>query len=173
MQHLLRSLARSIEADNHYAALALALALPDICGWIQDPEAGSKVRCIAWFEKYLQARYTRSARNGRPEHVFLNGSDFYALRCAYLHEGRDEISEQRAQQVLERFQFVLPPKGWLVHRNQMNNALQLQIDVFCQEIAEATTRFMADISENDASMRRMAGLLLIRDVNGNTLPSEA
>jgi hypothetical protein len=62
------------------------------------------------------------------------------MRCAYLHEGRDEIVEQKAQEALERFQFVVPPEGCVVHSNQFNNSLQLQVDIFCREIADAVSR---------------------------------
>jgi len=173
MKHLLASLESAIQARNHYAALAIALALPDICGWVQDPKQPSKARCVAWFEKYLQRMYTRPATRLSPEHIFLRGTDFYALRCAYLHEGRDEIVDQRAQQVLESFQFVVPPSGSQVHCNQSNNTLQLQVDIFCREVAEGTSQFLADVASNADAIQRLGQLLLIRDVNGNPLASGA
>jgi len=169
MNHLIAAVERSLQTGNHYAALAMALTLPDICGWILNPNVGSKVRYISWFEKYLQPQYTRPASLRMAEHVFLTGADCYALRCAYLHEGRDDITDQHAQQVLESFQFVVPPQGWLVHRNQMNNTLQLQLDVFCREVTEAVAAFLAEITLNQAATLRLGQLLLIRDINGQPL----
>jgi len=171
MKHLLAALESALHAGNHYAALAIALTLPDICGWIEDPKQPSKQRCIAWFEKYMQATYMRPATNWSAAHNFLGGPDFYALRCAYLHEGRDEIADQSAQQVLEKFQFIVPPNGWEVHCNQSNNTLQLQVDIFCREVAQGTSAFLVDIASNADAIQRMERLLLIRDVNGSPLPN--
>ena len=173
MKHLLLSLENALKAENHYAALALALALPDICGWLQDPKSGSKARCIFWFEKYLQSKYTLPATQSQPERIFLTGSDFYALRCAYLHEGRDDITEQRAQEVLSGFQFTVPPPGWQVHRNRMNDTLQLQVDIFCREVINAVNQFLVDSIADPPTLERMTQLLLIRDINGQPLRSEA
>lgn len=169
MNHLLASVENALNEGNHYAALALALALPDICGWVQDPISTSKSRYSTWFEKYLLSRYTRPASKIQPEHIFLNGADFYALRCAYLHEGRDDITDQRAQQVLAAFQFVVPPSGWQVHCNQSNKTLQLQVDVFCRDVAEGVAQFLVDIATNVDASQRLTELLLIRDVNGHPL----
>ena len=130
MNNLLQSIGQSLNTGNYYAALAMALAIPDICGWIEDPNSKSKARYISWFERYLQSKYVRQATAHMPEHTFLTGSDCYALRCAFLHEGRENIIEQRARQVLESFQFVVPPSGWTVHKNKVNNALQLQVDIY-------------------------------------------
>jgi hypothetical protein len=169
MNHLLQSIEQSLNTGNHYAALAMALAIPDICGWIEDPNATSKARYISWFERYLQNKYIRQATALMPEHTFLTGSDCYALRCAFLHEGRENITEQRAQQVLESFKFIVPPSGWTVHMNQENNSLQLQVDIFCRDVIEGVTHFLSDISTNDeASSRRTQGLL-IRDINGQPI----
>ncbi len=169
MNNLLHAVERSLQSENHYAALAMALALPDICGWIEDPNSFSKARYLGWFEKYLQSKYTRLATNNRPEHIFLTGSDCYALRCAYLHEGREDISEQRAQQVLESFQFVVTPDGWTVHMNQSNSTLQLQVDIFCREVIEGVTQFLSDMATNTEASARLAQRLLIRDLNGQPI----
>ena len=169
MKHLFISIENALYAGNNYAALAMSLALPDICGWVQDPSAGSKARYVAWFEKYLQAKYVSSATQHRSDHTFLNGSDCYALRCAYLHEGRDEITDQRAQQVLEAFQFVAPPKGWTVHCNQTNDTLQLQVDVFCRDVIEGATQFLNDMKTEEEALERINHMLIIRDIKGNPL----
>ena len=169
MNNLLHSIEQSLNTGNHYAALAMALAIPDICGWIEDPESSSKARYISWFEKYLKSKYVRQATDHNPEHTFLTGSDCYALRCAFLHEGRENITEQRAQQVLESFQFVVPPSGWTVHKNQANNTLQLQVDIFCRDVIEGVTQFLSDISTNKEALSRITQGLLIRDINGQPI----
>lgn len=175
MNHLLLAVESALQAGNHYAALALALALPDICGWVQDPDVTTGARYVAWFEKYLQSKYTNPASALIPNHIFLNGSDCYALRCAYLHEGRDDITDQRAQQVLDAFHFVVPPKGWKLHCNQFINTktntktLQLQVDIFCREVIEGVKQFLFDISSNPDAVKRLNQLLLIRNEQGHPI----
>lgn len=169
MNHLLLAVESSLQAGNHYAALAVALALPDICGWVADPNSTSSARYISWFERYLQGRYTQPATPLMPEHIFLTGPDCYALRCAYLHEGREEITGQRVRQAIESFLFVVPPNGLIVHRNQVNNSLQLQVDIFCREVVEGVTQFLRDISTNRDACARLTQMLLIRDINGQPI----
>jgi hypothetical protein len=169
MIHLIKAIENALQERNYYAALATSLALPDICGWIEDPSIGSKARCIAWFDRFMQRNYTRAATHFRPEHVFLTGSDFYALRCSYLHEGRDDITDQRAKQILDSFQFVVPPIGWTVHMNQSGTMLQLQVDIFCREILQGTNQFLSEIADNSAATQRLSSLLLIRDIQGQPI----
>ena len=45
MRHLLTAINASIAQQNWYAALNLTLALPDICGWLEDPSAPTQDRC--------------------------------------------------------------------------------------------------------------------------------
>jgi hypothetical protein len=169
MRNFIQSIEASLTTENHYAALGMALAAPDVCGWILDPSTPSKQRYIAWFEKYVQDKYTLEETKIQPRRVFLSGSDCYALRCAFLHEGRENISAQRAREVLESFQFVVPPPGWNIHNNKMNNTLQLQVDVFCRDLTEGVQAFLEDISSDSDCVARMNEALLIRDVNGNPI----
>ncbi len=83
-------------AGNYYAALATTLNFPDICGWIVDPTVVSKARYIAWFDRYVAHHYVHCIGPDHERTVFLSGTDCYALRCAFLHEGREEITEQQA-----------------------------------------------------------------------------
>ncbi len=65
--------------------------------------------------------------------TFLFGKDCYALRCALLHEGVENIGEQRAREVLKSFRFIKSGVA-LVHRNQYNDMLQLQVNEFARDI---------------------------------------
>jgi hypothetical protein len=107
----------------------LSLILPDICGKFKDSNKSFSERYPEWFDKYLGERY-----NG-----YLSGKDCYALRCSFLHEGSDGISQQRARKVLDYFVFI--PNG--AHCNKLSNChfgdpkydgkeiLQLSVSKFC------------------------------------------
>lgn len=166
MQHFIDATKRSLRERNHYAALAMTLALPDICGWISDPNAGSRARYVQWFDGFLKNKYVCQVGADHSKHQFLTGNDFYALRCAFLHEGRDDITDQRAQEVLTQFQFTVAPVGSIIHCNQSGSALQLQVDVFCEQVLEAVAAFVETIDADSPQHNRLISLVLIRDEQG-------
>jgi hypothetical protein len=161
-----QAIEKSLNEENWYSALALALALPDICANVCSPNEGSQRRYVKWYNQHMLPKYTSHVGPDRTEHVFLKGEDCYALRCALLHEGTHDISEQRAQQVIENFSFVVPPAGWTVHMNQNGNVLQLQVDVFCRDICSSVHQWLA---ANSFSNGEFDSFLTITDINGNPI----
>jgi hypothetical protein len=135
--------------------------LPDICGKLQFPEKCSRERYTNWFNKYLRGKYTSKIGPKRIKHTFLSGSDCYALRCALLHEGVGDISAQKAQSVLSRFHFVFPPQGGMIHWNQFNNVLQLQVDIFCKDLCEGVKVWLDDVGNDETIKSRMENILKI------------
>jgi hypothetical protein len=163
MDRFTKSIKQSLRDKNWYAALALSLAIPDISANIENPEAGSKARYVDWYNRFVKKKYTGHVGPDREEHIFLCGEDCYALRCSLLHEGSNDITEQRAQEVLNKFHFVVPPKnGNVIHMNQYGNALQLQIDVFCEDICNAVSRWLeTEVAGNKVYQSRIASLFSI------------
>jgi hypothetical protein len=163
MQRFIDAVNSANEQKNWLAALTLAITLPDICGQLENPQSGSEVRFVAWWNKYLLPKYTRKIGPRQEEHVFLSGGDAYALRCAYLHEGSDDVLNQRARVALEKFHFITPPQSGMIHRNQINNALQLQVDVFCKEICGGVSQWLKDNENSTEITSRCAALLTVHD----------
>jgi hypothetical protein len=149
----------AIEQKNWYSALTLSLTLPDICGKLESPTVKSGERYIAWWDKYLLENYTVKSPLNK---IFLSGSDAYALRCAYLHEGGDDVSEQKAQDALTRFIFIEPPASGTIHCNLSNTALQLQVNIFCADICEGVDKWIIDTKDNKDIQERARKLLNIR-----------
>ncbi|MEM8347963.1 hypothetical protein Q4S20_16255, partial [Morganella morganii] len=58
MENFIKALDMSIKTKNWYSVLFISLALPDICGKIDEPNKGSKARTINWFNKYLKPIYS-------------------------------------------------------------------------------------------------------------------
>lgn len=163
MRNFTDALDQSISTKNWYSVLFISLTLPDICGKIDEPNATSKVRTINWYNKYLREIYTSKIGQEGDEHCFLTGSDFYALRCAYLHEGSHEITNQKAQELLERFEFIQPQNdGFLMHRNQMGNTLQLQVDQFGLEVKQAVEKWIQNAETCEDKKSMMNGFLNIK-----------
>lgn len=164
MKRLIDSVESSIKTKNWYAALIVVLTLPDIAGKIDNPRANSGKRYADWFNKYVGDRYRSEIGPDKTEHVFLSGNDCYALRCSFLHEGKSDITHQRAREILENFEFVAPPKGTILHCNQTNNRLQLQVDIFCFDIIGGLKKWIEEISKDFEKLSTLNNLVTIIEI---------
>lgn len=176
MKHLIDSVRLAVAQRNWYAALGMALTLPDVCGKLQNPKMQTGERYKRWCTTYLEPVYTRYEVGGTSTNwVFLSAADAYALRCAVLHEGRDDITGQAAREVLSRFQFTTFPEGvdWTIHLNQSGPHLQLQVDQFCEDICRGAEEWLAAMETDVQVAARIADLMTITELDpsrGFTIP---
>jgi len=149
MKKFTEAITKSLEEKNWYAGLFLALAIPDICGSLENPtQKAEKRRYIAWFDRYLGEKYRRS----------FSGDDCYYFRCACLHQGLARHTKMTSQ----RIHFIEPPsKNVMVHMNTIKNVLQMQIDRFCQDICAAVDKWEDDIKNDLEIKKRISGLINI------------
>jgi hypothetical protein len=161
MNYLIDSVIKSLQNKNWYAALTLTLTLPDICGKIEYPKIISSKRYSKWFDKYVKSKYTKEVGPAHKIRIFLNGKDCYALRCSYLNQGTSPIFFQKVRDVLDDFQFVVPPEGFLLHCNQVNKILQLQVEDFCTDIVDSVETWLHDIKDDQVKMGKINKLLKI------------
>lgn len=159
----------AVRDQNWLAATALALTLPDICGRMEHGRASER-RYKAWWGKYMLSHYQRADGS-----TSLSSGDAYALRCAYVHEGRVDILGQRAREVLTRFRFVAPNQLGLPVHNQRGpssrSELILQVDIFCQEIIDAVNSWSSDVASNPDVQERLQSLLEIHEVYVEPIPA--
>jgi hypothetical protein len=161
LREALASVNQAILQQNWLGALALALTLPDICGKVAHPGmSGSQARYEAWFGQWLARPFGCTGRPD-PDDPSLCGADMYALRCAFLHEGRDDITSQRARDLLTRFIFVAPAPGRIVHMNRLGTALQLQVDLFCMTVCGAVERWLESVQTDAAALGALGNHLRI------------
>ena len=164
MERFINAVEQALASQNYYAALAMAMALPDMCGRLQTPERRSRERFVDWWERYVSPKYVRKVGAGAGMVVeFLSAKDAYAFRCAYLHEGRDDIKAQSARIALESFVFVEPPPAGSNHCNRYNNVLQLQVDTFCRDICEGATQWLHDTAADEEVAKNAAGLIQLHE----------
>jgi hypothetical protein len=155
----LDSIVKSLECKNWYAALFIALTIPDICGALENPDESSSGRYVSWYDKYMLPKYSSSMGPLREVHVFLSGDDCYALRCSLLHEGTGNVGKQRISKTLESVHFNEPSgKGGMLHCNQYKNVLQLQVDIFCDDFVDAARQWLSDV-QGDAGIQTRMQLL--------------
>lgn len=153
---------KAVADENHHAALALALALPDMCGAIAYPEMQSGDRYRCWWARYMEHRFTFALNDGVL--VLLGGGDAWALRCAYLHLGSDNIERQRAAEALDKFRFVSQRNG-LAHVVHTGRHLQLNAAYFCEDIVTGVEQFLADARQRDDWRAALDGFMDIVELD--------
>lgn len=96
----------SLKNKCYFSALAMSLALPDICAAAEYPDETSVgKRYIEWYDKYL-GEYM-SDDKGDP---YLSGEIVYNLRNTFLHTGSPNIDSSKVKNEanqLDRFTLIL------------------------------------------------------------------
>ncbi|RWP81507.1 hypothetical protein [Mesorhizobium sp.] len=167
MDRFVDVVSKSLKEKNWLSALSLSLLLPDICGRLEKSNAKSTERYIEWFDRWVGPRYTHEIGPSHQRHVFLSGADCYSLRCALSHEGRDNIEDQRARKALKDFMIVEPPPvgAGMIHCNQIDDTLQLQVDIFCTDIIAGVRNWMASVEGKAAiNAGQQSSLISIKSI---------
>lgn len=165
MEKFTESIRRSIAAENWNAALFMALTLPDLCGAIAYPDIEhSGPRYKHWFNENLSD--LNKTIIGGEEVVFLTASDCWALRCSLLHAGTADISEQRAQEVLNKFEFTTMG----MHRIRTERILTLNVSMFCEEVCDAVEAWYEACKGDPRVQDRVSKILKIREKPFSPIP---
>lgn len=158
IEKLVAAINKAIADENHYAALVLSLTMPDICGKLEFPKVSSSERIKNWFDKYLKKHNERIIPSGQTI-TFMTASDFYALRCAILHEASEDLTGQKAHEVLSKIKFTTLNS----HRNRIGSILALNVERFCEEINQGVSEWLVDVSSNTEVMERINKLIKIEE----------
>jgi len=157
MNNIVNSVYKSLKDENWYAALFVSLSLPDICCALEFGETcGDKYS--AWFESNL------------PQYSgFLPGDDCYALRCALLHLGKEDITDQRKMKILEHFKFrIKKPHLTLVQDSSFGGGknetfLVLVVQEFCEDICKAVEKWLEEKSKKPTIQDRLKEMIEIHE----------
>lgn len=137
MKKIIQSAYDALSSNNQYGSLFIALTIPDICVALEQGGSSGE-RYSAWFENNLI-----DYKN------FLSGKDCYALRCALLHQGKADISDQSKKDILEHVVFMEPQST--THRVLFKNVsingneksfLQLNVSMFVVDICKAAEAWL-------------------------------
>lgn len=160
LQPFIDSVNLAIKQGNYYAALTVALTLPDICSKLAFPDKKSGERYSSWFDCYLSSDY----KDRNSDKRLLNGDDIYALRCAFLHEGGTDITGQRARSELKKFYFNNPVEvGMLsiVITDFESEENFLPVDDFCLGIVRGVQRWINRYYRDEKVNKRAETLMKI------------
>ena len=144
MQDIIQQIRAANQVGLYYAALFSALAVPDICAALESADGkASKDKFVAWFNAYVAPRY-----NG-----FLDGESCYYFRCSMLHQGSTQHPSGRYSRIL----FVEPGNsGMVLHNNILNDALNIDVRIFCEDICAATESWWPTASTKPAVQTNLA-----------------
>lgn len=156
MQNIVDSVYSALKNEDWYAALFVSLTLPDICSALEHGNTSGE-KYADWFEQNL------SQYKG-----FLSGNDCYALRCSLLHSGKDDISDQRKQEVLEHYVFLTKGSHCnlfkdCVFNGEKKSFLQLNTQIFCKDICKAVEDWLVSSSANSAIQARLKDTIEIHE----------
>ncbi|MFH1648581.1 MAG: hypothetical protein ABIA11_02550 [Patescibacteria group bacterium] len=156
MRKIIDSIYKALENENWYAALFVSLTLPDICVALEHGKTSGK-KYASWVDKNLTGYKS-----------FLSGNDCYALRCALLHSGKDDVSDQKKQEILEHYVFLT--KGAhcnlfkdCVFNGEKKSFLQLNVHFFCKDICKAVQDWLASTSTNLIIRERLKNTIEIHE----------
>ena len=132
MDELLLSIEKSLESKNWYAALAVALIIPDICGKIDNPQMNPGGRYPIWYEKYVNG-YLKTHNDIMPK--LFTGFDCYAVRCAMLHEFSEDLTSHNARKIIDKYRFCNPDTCCFgASFKEAGNQMEINVEEFCEWI---------------------------------------
>jgi len=110
-----RDIRRALENGCWFAALALALTLPDVCGVVEYPGTTVAERYISWYDRYIAQPH---ALDATPEQTaYPSGEVIYNLRNTFLHQGKPSVIGEKVKEKrnrVDRFALMLGD-GTMLH----------------------------------------------------------
>jgi hypothetical protein len=159
---LLEQIRASLNANLYYLSLFASLTVPDICGALESENGyATPDRYRAWFNKYVAPRYTLAGSAERhlqelPDDVremlarnteqLFTAQDCWNFRCSVLHQGSSQHQGGRYSRIL----FVEPDTTTsTLHLNVFNNALNIDVKIFCNDMIEGAERWLDQVEETE------------------------
>jgi hypothetical protein len=158
LSQYLRDIPAAMKGGSPFSALALTLALPDICGSIEYAElnrpnqVGERYR--KWCDEWAKM-------------VTVSGADCYALRCAYLHNGTDEFRGPAARlAIFNRIEFTFGQAGggWLSNAIPSDGGQMVRTphETFCRDMIGAAEGWRRTRITDPRVTEAIAGLMSLR-----------
>lgn len=160
MDMVLGEIEKCLEAGLIYAAIHLALSVPDVCSALEtgsDDDARYRIekRYTAWCEKYLS-----------PKFYSFNAADCWALRGGVLHNA---MPSAHAKLAYDQILFTQPNPnfriGELISKNNGGTqltAICLDAGWFCEKMIAAAHEWLAEKGEDPIVAANLPNLVRLR-----------
>ena len=143
MEDLLKQIRFALAFNLYYLALFSSLALPDVCSALSSLNGQtSKKQYAAWFDQYAKGKCSN----------LLDGTECYYFRCSFLHQGNTEHKDLGYSRIL----FIEPNSVMLGHDNIMNDALNLDLNIFCTGMISAVEEWLNKINSDPVFLKNYA-----------------
>lgn len=146
----------ALSDSNWYAAIALAMSLPDICASIDRPGPGiSRDRYAEWWTQRVAGWFWIKPDPGEEwtAHSLLTGNDAYFLRCAFLHSGTGTPDDRR--RVKERFRFMLSPSR-SYGQSRDEREVSLNVSYLVEAVCQGVEQWLLERSADPVAQARLA-----------------
>lgn len=134
MNDLLNEIERGLDAGVYQLSLGMSLCIPDICAALQSGDgktSGSKYK--DWYTKYVGNTFN------------MTSDECYYFRCSFLHQGSTEHEKSQYKKII----FIEPNPNMMFHNNVLNDVLNIDINIFCNELIRAARLWYEDVKDTD------------------------
>jgi hypothetical protein len=137
MDRLFGEISYALHHGLYFVSLIATLGLPDMCAGLESADGRTTgALYIAWFDRWSAYRYQGN----------FSGGDCWGLRCSLLHRG----TARPHQGVYSRAIFVEPGPVGIFHNNVINDALNLDIPLFCNHTILDARRWLEEVKGSPA-----------------------
>ncbi len=144
---LLNEINKAAEGDTPFLAVAMTIALPDICvSLVSEDGRSTGERYKAWCEDNLGDDFS-----------YLTGEDLWSMRCGVLHNGRFGDLKHNVGRVI----FVLPGKFGFVNC-VLEDAYFYSVVEFCNNFTFAVYQWFEKNRENEILQANLPRMMRIR-----------
>lgn len=124
----------------YYLALYTTLTLPDICSALSSADGKtSGKKYINWYNNFAQDKCCSH----------LDGIACYKFRCSMLHQGTTQETEIGYSRIL----FLEPTNTNSFHDNILQDALNIDLNIFCLSMIEAVEEWLVQVKNNPSFIK--------------------
>jgi hypothetical protein len=156
LDFLLTEIVKALNAKLFYAAICLALTIPDVCSVAEtdDEDMNFKIqkRYVPWCDSWVKS-FTQ-----------LTSLDLWALRGGVIHKGQ---TFGHPKERFERVIFILPFAGneFQITTKWSSNAdpvCMISVEAFCKGMIDSANNWKMATKDNAIVQRNLEGLLRVR-----------
>lgn len=146
---LLNEINAAAEKGLPFLAVAMTVALPDICvSLASDDGRTNRDSYKAWCAANLP----------QDKFSFVTADDLWSMRCGVLHNGRFGDLKHNVARVI----FALPNSGFTITNAQFNDAYVYSVVDFCRHFTEAVYHWFEANRDNEAIKVNLPRLMQYR-----------
>lgn len=161
VDNLKQSIHEALNQELYYAALVSSLCIPDICGYLDNPENGSGKRYANWFTAYMPSYLS-----------VLPAEEAYALRCIVLHDGglsteSYKLGKPKSSLILDKYVLTINNTsnltrftGCTYNGAIIPNLVVLDAPTYCRDLLAGIARWEKD---KGRSLEEYDGMLTLHD----------